>query len=54
MKKQGVLNLLGQLKAESEQKPAAELDLMPLRIMALLVDYINDPQIKQAVDEIHF
>lgn len=54
MKKQGVMNLLGQLKAESEKKPAADLETIPLRIIAVLVDYINDPQVKQAVDEIHF
>lgn len=54
MKKQSVLTLLGQLKAESEQKSAEELELMPLRILDLLLDYINDPQVREAVDDINF
>lgn len=54
MKKDGLLSLLGQLKAESEQKPGEELETMPLRLLDLLLDYVNDPQIRAAVDEIHF
>lgn len=54
MKKQSVMNLLGQLKAESEQKPAKDLEMMPMRIMELLIEYIHDEDIRRAVDEIHF
>lgn len=54
MKKSGVLNFLEQLKNESQQKPAAELETMPLRIIAVLLDYINDQEVTQAIDEINF
>lgn len=54
MKKTGALSLLAEMKAESEMKSAEDLELMPMRIVELLLEYINDPHIRQAVDEINF
>lgn len=51
MKKTGLISLLVQLKNRNEEelKP-----LTALEIIELLVTYINDPQIKAAVDDIPF
>lgn len=54
MKKQSVINLLEQLKAENDLKSGEETTITPLRILDILLDYINDPQIREAVDEISF
>jgi hypothetical protein len=54
MKKSSALALLAQLKAENEAKPAEETELTPLRILDILLDYINDQEIREAVDEINF
>lgn len=54
MKKSGVIALLQQLKAENETKAAEETELTPLRIIDVLLDYLNDPEIREAVDEISF
>lgn len=50
MKKQGLLNLLKQVKNDTELK---EIDQgIMMQVMILLIDYINDPDIKAAVDDI--
>lgn len=54
MKKPGLIALLGQLKSRNEGKPAKEYETTPMEIALLLLEYINDPQIKAAVDEIPF
>lgn len=50
MKKQSLLNLLKQTKDNAELKEIEQGTM--LQVMILLVDYINDPDIKAAVDDI--
>lgn len=50
MKKTGLLNLLKQAKVQSELEEFD--DTRFLRVLILLVDYINDSDIKKAVDEV--
>ena len=54
MKKSSVLDQLKQLKALNENRPADELELTPMQIVAILLAYINDPEVSTAVDEIVF
>lgn len=50
MKKAGLLNLLKQAKTQSELEAFDDMRL--LRVLILLVDYVNDPDIKKAIDEV--
>lgn len=52
MKKIGLLALLDQLKVQAENKEITVMTMMEL--VKLLVEYINDPQIKERVDVIPF
>jgi len=50
MKKSGLLASLAQLKVKAEDEEIN--DINRLKILDLLLDYINDPQIRVAVEEI--
>lgn len=50
MKKHTLLFELNQIKNDTELKEIEQGTM--LKILILLVDYINDPQIKEAVDDI--
>lgn len=50
MKKSGLIALLAQLKVKAEDEEIN--DINRLKIVDLLLDYINDPQIREAVEEI--
>lgn len=50
MKKQGLLNLLNQVKNDAELKEIEHGTM--IQVLIYLLDYINDPDIKTAVDEI--
>lgn len=56
MKKLGLLNLLENMKARNEMLPAEhdDVEMTPMEIVKHLLDYINDPDIRKAVDEIPF
>lgn len=50
MKKHSLLNLLKQVKDDAELK---EIDQgIMMQVMVLLIDYINDPDIREAIDDI--
>lgn len=52
MKKQSLLNLIEQVKTDAELK---EIDGgTRLKLLDLLLDYINDPDVRKAVDEVPF
>lgn len=50
MKKTSLLALLAQLKIKADDEEIN--DINRLKIVDLLLDYINDPQIREAVEEI--
>lgn len=50
MKKNSLLNLLKQARDNAELKEIEQGTMM--QVMILLLDYINDPDIQKAVDEI--
>lgn len=50
MKKQGLLNLLKQTKDDAELKEIEQGTMM--KVMLLLMEYINDPDIEEAVNDI--
>lgn len=50
MKKSGLLSLLAQMKAVAEDEEIK--DIRKLQIMDHLLDYINDPEIREAVEAI--
>lgn len=52
MKKSGLLARLEQLRLEGEDKELEEITKTTL--LDLLLDYINDPQIREAVERIPF
>lgn len=52
MKKSEVTAALERIRLEAETKPID--NVTALQVIAVLVDYINDPQIREAVDEIPF
>lgn len=52
MKKAGLIALLGQLKIKADEEEIN--DINRIKIVDLLLDYINDPQIRAAVEEIPF
>jgi len=52
MTKTGLLRLLAEKKTEAEG--GSDYSLVPLELVTLLLEYINDRQIKEAVDEIPF
>ena len=52
MKKHGLLARLEQLRLEAEDKELEEITKVTL--LDLLLDYINDPQIREAVEKIPF
>lgn len=54
MKKAGLLSLLEQMRAEQEGETSAEPEIVMMTLIDVLLDYINDPQIRAAVDEITF
>ena len=50
MRKAGLLNLLKQIRGQSEVE---EIDnLRPIQVLDVLLDYINDPEVREAVDEV--
>lgn len=50
MKKAGLLNLLAQIQAQSDLE---EIDnLRPLQVLDLILDYLNDKDIREAVDKV--
>ena len=54
MKKSGLLSSLENLKVRNETAAQEATDLTPMELLDLLLTYINDPQIKEAVDAIPF
>lgn len=50
MRKLGLLNLVAQLRNKSELDEID--DLRPLQVISLLLQYINDPDIEKAIDEV--
>lgn len=50
MKKQGLLNLIKQIAAQSEKEEID--DLRPIQVLDIILDYINDIDIRKAVDEV--
>lgn len=50
MKKSGLIALLGQMKIKADEEAINEINR--IKILDLLLDYINDPQIRKAVEEI--
>lgn len=50
MKKQSLLNLLKQAKDNAELKEIEQGTMM--QVLILLLEYVNDPDIKQAIDDI--
>lgn len=52
MKKSGLLARLEQLRLEAEDKALEEIT--KLTVLDLVLDYINDPQIREAVERIPF
>ena len=53
MKLDGLLNQLEQLRAQAELENL-ESDLVSLSIIKLLVEYIANPKIEEAINEISF
>lgn len=55
LKKSNVLARLKQMKERAEDPEDTGIkELLPMAILDTLLDYINDPQIRKAVDEIPF
>ena len=52
LKKSNVLSRLEQLRALAEVQKVS--DLMAKKVLDLLLDYLNDPQIREAVERIPF
>lgn len=53
MKKPGLLALLEQLRVRSEQPTDEEMkQILRLELTNLLLDYINDPQVRAAADQV--
>jgi len=50
MRKIGLLNLLNQIAARAEEEEID--DLRSMEVLDVILDYINDPEIRDAVDEI--
>jgi len=50
MKKQGLLNLIKQIKDDTELKEIESGTM--LKLMILLITYINDPDIEAAINEV--
>lgn len=46
--------MLEQMKAQQESGTSAEPEIIVVSLLDMLLDYINDPQIRSAVDEITF
>ncbi len=50
MKKAGLLNLLAQIQAQSELEEI--IDLRPVQVLDLILDYLNDKDIREAVEKV--
>ena len=50
MKKLRLLNLIEQIKIRSELEEID--DLRPIQVLNALLDYINDKEVREAVDEV--
>lgn len=52
MKKQSLLNLIEQVKNDAELKEIE--DGTKLKLLDLLLDYINDPDVRGAIESVPF
>jgi hypothetical protein len=54
MKKSGLLSSLNNLKVRNEHAPQELTELTPMEIINILLTYLNDSEIRSAVDSIPF
>jgi hypothetical protein len=55
VKKPGLILLIGQLQIRSEQPTDEEMKkILMVELLDLLLTYINDPDIREAADEVCF
>ena len=53
MKKTGLLHLLEQLKLRENEERTPELEhLTAVQVIDVLLDYLNDPQLREAIEEL--